>query len=558
MTALLDAPIIDTWPEEVSDFHPYDDAPSLLVVEHLTKSFGSLRAVDDVSFEVRPRQVVSIIGPNGSGKTTTINLVSGLLKPDSGSIRFSGTDLTSGDQVRMHQAGIARTFQNGRVFPALTVSENVELGLHSSLEKLRPFKQLSNLPLARWAGLVSEVGTALLPGRRARVETRLMRPRIEHQLARFGPRLTPRAGHQAYTLSYANRRRTEIARALVAHPKLLLLDEPTAGMNPAETGEVLQQLLELKAKGQAMLLIEHKIDLVMALSDLVLVMDSGRIIASGDPASVRRDPAVVEAYLGSRRERVEVRQAADFTEAADSPAVPLLALNDVDVHYGPVHALRGVSLRVGKGEIVSLLGGNASGKSTTMKTILGLVNVSRGRISFGGDDVTSAPTARRVRSGIASVPEARRIFPAMTVTDNLLTGAYTRRDRAGVRADLERVMSFFPKLYDRRNQYAGTMSGGEQQMLAFGRALMADPVLICMDEPTMGLAPMIVEQVLDQIARLRSQVGVAVLLVEQQAELALSIADRGYVLAQGEIVLQGTADDLLADPSIQDAYLGKA
>lgn len=236
----------------------------------------------------------------------------------------------------------------------------------------------------------------------------------------------------------------------------------------------------------------------------------------------------------------------------------LLVLDDVDVFYGPFHALRGNSLRVGEGEIVSLLGGNASGKSTTMKTILGLVKVRSGTVSFAGEDVTTASTRHRITAGMASVPEARRVFPQMTVDENLLAGAYTRRDRAGIAEDLERMRAHFPRLAERRRQEAGTLSGGEQQMLAFARALMSRPKLICMDEPTMGLSPKLVDQVLDEIVRINTELGVAVLFVEQQAELALSIASRGYVLATGEIVLQGTARELLDNPDIQEAYLGKA
>ncbi len=236
----------------------------------------------------------------------------------------------------------------------------------------------------------------------------------------------------------------------------------------------------------------------------------------------------------------------------------LLELDDVNVYYGPFHALRGNSLTVGEGEIVSLLGGNASGKSTTMKTILGLVKVKSGAIRLSGKDITQTSTNFRVRSGIASVPEARRVFPQMTVDENLLAGAYTRKDKAGVAEDIERMRTHFPRLAERRRQEAGTLSGGEQQMLAFARALMSRPKLVCMDEPTMGLAPKLVDQVLDEIVRINQELGVAVLLVEQQAELALSIASRGYVLTTGEIVLKGTARELLDNPQIQEAYLGKA
>lgn len=235
----------------------------------------------------------------------------------------------------------------------------------------------------------------------------------------------------------------------------------------------------------------------------------------------------------------------------------LLALDAVNVYYGPFQALRGITLEIGEGEIVSLLGGNASGKSTTMKTILGLNRVKSGTITFAGDDVTHRATGKRIRAGIASVPEARRVFPQMTVDENLYAGAHTRSDRGQVAEDLERMRQHFPRLAERRRQEAGTLSGGEQQMLAFARALMSRPRLICMDEPTMGLSPKLVDQVLDEIARLNQELGVAVLLVEQQAELALSIASRGYVLATGEIVVEGSAKDLLDDPRIQEAYLGR-
>lgn len=233
-----------------------------------------------------------------------------------------------------------------------------------------------------------------------------------------------------------------------------------------------------------------------------------------------------------------------------------LRFEGVSVSYGPSPALVNVDLTVGTGEIVSLLGGNASGKSTTMKTILGLKRPDSGRVLWGGEDISAWPTARRVRAGIASVPEARRVFPEMTVEDNLLTGAYTRRDRE-VKQTLSEVYEFFPRLAERRAQRAGSMSGGEQQMLAFGRALMSRPRLICMDEPTMGLAPIIVEQVLERIAELNRELGVSVLMVEQNAELALSIAARGYVLRTGEVALAGDAAQLLADPAIQEAYLGR-
>ncbi|GGH34570.1 ABC transporter ATP-binding protein [Microbacterium album] len=235
----------------------------------------------------------------------------------------------------------------------------------------------------------------------------------------------------------------------------------------------------------------------------------------------------------------------------------LLEFRDVSVVYGASHALQDVSLTVGEGQIVSLLGGNASGKSTTMKTILGLVRPAAGSVWYDGQDITAWSTPRRIAAGIASVPEARRVFPDMTVEDNLLTGAHTRRDRE-IRRTLSEIYEFFPRLDERRRQRAGSMSGGEQQMLAFGRALMSRPRLICMDEPTMGLAPIVVERVLEHIARINAELGVSVLVVEQNAELALSVAQRGYVLRTGHIAIAGTASELLAHPAVREAYLGQA
>lgn len=236
---------------------------------------------------------------------------------------------------------------------------------------------------------------------------------------------------------------------------------------------------------------------------------------------------------------------------------PLLELRAIEVYYGAAKALDQISLSVPAGQIVSLLGGNASGKSTTMKTILGLVKPTAGQVLWEGNEISSWKTPQRVAAGIASVPEARRVFGPMSVEDNLIMGAFTQRDRANVREDLEAQYARFPKLAQRRGQQAGTLSGGEQQMLAFARALMSRPRLICMDEPTMGLSPRLVDEVLATITQLNRDLGVAVLMVEQQAELALTIAHFGYVLATGELVLEGPASELLNNPRVQEAYLGK-
>jgi branched-chain amino acid transport system ATP-binding protein len=232
----------------------------------------------------------------------------------------------------------------------------------------------------------------------------------------------------------------------------------------------------------------------------------------------------------------------------------LLRLSDVDTYYGEIHILEQVSLEVGEGELVCLLGGNASGKSTTLKTILGIVRPRRGTVEFDGEDVTERPTSYRIGRGMAIVPENRRLFGPMTVLENLEMGAYLRKD--GYREALERVFELFPLLRERRKQLAGTLSGGEQQMVAMGRALMSQPKLLLMDEPSMGLAPILVERNFEIIKQVH-EAGVAVLVVEQNANVSLSIADRGYVLQTGRIVLADTAKALLAHEDLRKAYLGR-
>lgn len=236
----------------------------------------------------------------------------------------------------------------------------------------------------------------------------------------------------------------------------------------------------------------------------------------------------------------------------------MLKLTDIDTFYGSIQALKGVSLRVEEGEIVSLLGGNACGKSTTMKTILGLVKPKRGKVEFLGQRIDRLPPSTVVKIGISPVLEARRLFPNLTVQENLLMGAYTRTDNVGIKEDLVRMSDLFPIVKERNKQLASTLSGGEQQMVAMARALMARPKLLIMDEPSMGLSPMFVEKVFTIIQEINQKAKVAILLVEQNANMALSIASRGYVLQTGEIVLADTAPNLLTNPVMQKAYLGIA
>ena len=381
------------------------------------------------------------------------------------------------------------------------------------------------------------------PGMRR--EEREIEQLAEERLAFFGKRLMGyRWDQPAYSLSYANRRRLEIARATATNPRILLLDEPAAGMNPSETHEITELIAQLRVEGgYTILVIEHDMHVVEGISDRVVALDHGVKIAEGSFEAVATNPQVVEAYLGLRGHA-----------RYDEMTAALLELDAVDTYYGQIHILQGLTIRIEAGELVCLLGGNASGKSTTLKTILGIVRPRNGAVRIEGEDVTKRPTSYRIGRGLAIVPENRRLFAPMTVLENLELGAYLHG--GGKKEDFERVYELFPRVYERRSQLAGTLSGGEQQMVAMGRALMSRPKLLLMDEPSMGLAPVLVERNFEIIKQVHDS-GVAMLVVEQNANVSLSIADRGYVLSTGRLVLEGKADELRDNEDLRKAYLGR-
>ena len=234
----------------------------------------------------------------------------------------------------------------------------------------------------------------------------------------------------------------------------------------------------------------------------------------------------------------------------------ILNVSDLNVYYGGIHAIKNISFNIKKGEIVSLIGANGAGKTSTLHAISGLVPIKAGEISLNGENITNIEAHKLIKKGMAHVPEGRRIFTQLTVVENLEMGAYTRNDRDEIKADMEKMFKLFPRLAERKKQLAGTMSGGEQQMLAMARALMSKPSLLLLDEPSMGLAPLFVQEIFKIIEKVNKEQGVTVLLVEQNANMALSIADRGYVLETGQIILEGTGKELITNPEIKKAYLG--
>ena len=519
----------------------------LLRLADVQRHFGGVHAVDGVSLEVEKGTIQGLIGPNGAGKTTLVNVVTGYTRMQAGRAWLGDDELTGLPAHRIAALGVARTFQNIRLVKDLTALDNVLIGMH----------------VRRRDDTLAQLGTL-----------RLFRGDEQHRVREAHTLLEtvglPQAvaERRADTLPYGDQRRLEIARALALRPRLLILDEPAAGMNPSEKHGMRELIERLNADGLTVLLIDHDMRLVMGVCRRVAVLNFGKKIADGTPQEVSTDATVIKAYLGTGGER-EVHSAPGATDVDDEgveqvtasatiarePADAILDVDDLTVAYGAVVAVRGATFRVAKGEIVALIGANGAGKSTILNTLSGLIRPQSGSARFDGLDLGEAKPSEIVRRGLVQVPEGREIFARQTVLENLELATWARRDGAATRRQIDEVLKRFPILGERRDLSAGTLSGGEQQMLAIARGLLARPRLLLLDEPSLGLAPQMVDEVFRAIEEIHKD-GTTILLVEQNALRALGIADRAYVIETGKILLSGSGDELLHNPAVRRAYLG--
>ncbi len=494
---------------------------ALLDVNQVSVSFGGLQALNNVSIDVEVGHVTGLIGPNGAGKTTLFNVVTGLLGPNSGRVDLDGRDITRRKPHQRARLGIGRTFQRLETFGSLTARENVLV----AAEMRRGWSH----DRKRSPGVIAD-----------------------EILDRVGLRAV--ADDRVDRLPTGTARLVELGRALATEPRVLLLDEPSAGLNESETATLGSLLREVAGSGLGVLLVEHDMAFVMGTCARIHVLDFGRIISVGSPHDVQGDETVRAAYLGEAEERPQKASAAASSDGeATREAGPLaLELRDVHAGYGTIDVLHGVSLALPTGSVFALLGPNGAGKSTTLKIASGQIAPGSGEVLLFGESVGGKSSDALARAGVCAIPEGRGIFPNLTVTENLRMATYTGPHLGELE---ERAFTRFPRLRDRRKQLAGTLSGGEQQMLSMARALTTNPKVLLLDELSMGLAPIIVEELYEIVARIAAE-QVSILIVEQFAHEVLDVAQTAAIMLHGHIQLVGAPRQIAEE--LDAAYLGLA
>lgn len=505
--------------KRIADYLSHRTGAQGLHIRDIGIRFGGVQAAQGVSLHAPAGSITSIIGPNGAGKTTVLNMISGFYTPDSGQIELD-QPLAGLPAWKTARAGIARTYQTTQLFGEMSVLDNVLVAMQ---------KGRLGFIFSRSSAAQRELALDLLAlvGYRGAVNI------------------------PAEDLPHVDRRLVEIARALATAPAVLLLDEPAAGLSRRDTDALAMLLRQLAGFGLTVILVEHDMALVMAVSERLLVLDAGKPITVGTPAEVQQNERVIAAYLGGTEYEATPRN-----EAWDGSHDARLYVKDLVIDYGAAPVVNKVNLVVNPGELVAILGANGAGKSSILQCLAGLHRASGGSILLDNENIEQASASNIAGQGLALVPEGRQVFPHLSVRDNLLLGGYSRRDAFDADAEIEAILMRFPRLRDRIDSAAGLLSGGEQQMVAVGRGLMAKPKILLLDEPSLGLSPSMIGELYDALAALRDE-GVTLLLVDQMANLALQVADRAYVLETGCVIKSGSAAELREDTELAAAYLGE-
>jgi branched-chain amino acid transport system ATP-binding protein len=458
---------------------------TILAIRGLTKRYGGVTALDNLDLDVKAGEIMALIGPNGAGKTTAFNMITGVLPPTEGSVVLQGTEVAG---KRPHIAA-----ESAPRAPSRTCRPS----------RARPSSATSRWPAtcAAKAGLMR--GMLLLD----RTEEKLIDQASQAAIDAMG--LTSLADKQIADLAFGKQRQVEVARALALEPSVLLLDEPMAGLSGPERDSLSWLLRRVKASGVTVLLVEHDVAAVMALADRVAVLDDGKLISLGTPAQVTSDPKVIAAYLGeeddhsggpaeSGRPHERSFQPGGGRCRHEHDHVPHRACGSRGLtrHTTDCRSCWDVSLHVAPGELLALVGSNGAGKTTVLRSVSGLLKPVRAHVKLGDTDITSTSAEKIAELGLAHVPENRLVFPSLSVEDNLVLGGYVRRKDGRYAVRRDEALHLFPRLRDRINLLAGALSGGEQQMLAMARALMSDPSVIILDEPSLGLAPKVVAEIM--------------------------------------------------------------
>jgi len=522
------------------------DAPVVIDCRGVSVHFGGLAALEDVDLTVREGEIVGLIGPNGAGKTTLMECISGFRRVTAGRISHRSEDLLRLPASARAERGIGRTLQNVRLFPNFSVFDNLRIALHRH----------------------QSIGIASAAMRLPKMQAEEQET-IDEAIRILGLIGMDSWGEKfASELSYGTLRLLEIGCMLALKPSVLLLDEPASGISQKETEALGPLLRDIKeTTGATILMIEHDMPLVMGLSNYVYCLDAGMNLSEGSPEEVQDDPMVLTAYLGTTNKNDPARAArgrrreplkAGRDDVTDSREM-LLEVRDLDVRFGKVQVLDHVDFEVRRGERIALLGTNGAGKSTILRAVSGLIPIAGGTVRWKGDDITGAPAEQLVRRGLGQVPGGRGLFPSLTVTENLRMGGYIHKSEKDVTVEAERVTRFFPWIAERGDQRAGTLSGGEQQQLAIARALMTRPELLMIDELSLGLAPIVIERLMETVTRLVDEEGLTVVIVEQQAGFALGFTDRAYFLEKGVVRYHGPSQGLLdRDDLLRSVFLAGA